>query len=127
MDKLIKSLSNKVVKLELERKSILKLNAQGNNRGYKPQCRRPPLQTLQRQRKEQLDQIPHPLYLEDDLDEQSSDTHEMQGSLYSSFSEEECEDMAHQEKSHDRESAENEEDIGDYCKQFADFMQAFLH
>lgn len=43
MDKLIKSLSHKVVKLELENKSLPKSNAQGNNRGYNPQYIRPPL------------------------------------------------------------------------------------
>ena len=36
MDKLIKSLSHNVVKLELENKSLLKQNAQGHNRGYNP-------------------------------------------------------------------------------------------
>jgi hypothetical protein len=42
------------------------------------------------------------------------------------FSEEEHENMAHQEASHDREATTNEEDIDYYCKQFADFMQAQL-
>jgi len=56
----------------------------------------PPLQILQRERKDQFDQIPPPLYLEDDLDEQPSYRHEMQGNLYSSFFEEEHENMARQ-------------------------------
>lgn len=127
IDKLIRSLSHKVGKLELKNKSLSKQNAQGNNRGYNPQYRRPPLQILPRERKEQLNQIPHPLYLEDDSDEQSSDTHKMQGNLYSAFSEEEHENMPHQETNHDREATANEEDIDYYCKQFADFMQAQLH
>lgn len=37
MDKLIKILSEKVVKLELENKGLLKSYAQGNNQGYNPQ------------------------------------------------------------------------------------------
>ena len=76
MDKLIKSLSHKVVNLELENESLPKQNAQGNNRGYNPQYRRPPLQILQREIKDQLDQIPLPLYLEYDLDEKTPDTNE---------------------------------------------------
>lgn len=36
MDKLIRSLSHKVVKLELENKSLPKQNAQGKNQGYNP-------------------------------------------------------------------------------------------
>lgn len=82
------------------------------------------MQILPRERKEQLDQIPHPLYLEDDPNEQSSDTHKMQGNLYSAFSGEEHENMAHQEAIHDGEAATDEEDIDYYCKQFANFMQA---
>jgi len=48
----------------------------------------------------------------------------MHGNLYSTFPEEEHENMAHQETSHDREVATNEEDMDYYCKQFVDFMQA---
>ncbi len=127
MDKVIKILSHKVVKLELDNKSILKRNTQGNNRGYNPKYRRPLLQILQRERKDQLDQIPPPLYIEDYPYEQLPNTHDMQENLYSSFSEEEQENMAHHEMCHDTEEIVNEEDIGDYCKQFADFMQAQLH
>jgi len=36
MDKLMKILSHKMVKIELENKSLQKQNAQGNNRGYNP-------------------------------------------------------------------------------------------
>jgi len=50
----------------------------------------------------------------------------MQGNMYSTSSEEEHENMAHQETSHDREEPKNEEDIVYYCKQFLDFMQAQL-
>ncbi len=37
MNKLIKILSHKVVKLKLDNKSLPKQNAQGNNQGYNPQ------------------------------------------------------------------------------------------
>ena len=108
MDTIIKSLSHKLVKLDLEKKSLPKRNAQGKNRGYNPQYIRPPLQILHRERKYQLDQIPPPLYLEDGPGEQPLDTHEMQGNLYSSFSEEEEETMAHHEMCQDREATINE-------------------
>lgn len=84
----------------------------------------PPLQVLPRERKEQLDQIPHPLYLEDGPDEQSSDTQEMQGNMYPAFTEEEYENMDHQEANHDREGTIEEEYMDYYCKQYAEFMQA---
>lgn len=51
----------------------------------------------------------------------------MQGNMYSSFYQEEHENMAHQDTSHDSEEKTKEEDINEYCKQFADFMQAQLH
>lgn len=69
------------------------------------------MKILQRERKDQLDQIHPPLYLEDDPIEQPSDTHEMQGNLYSSFCEEEHENMAHQETDKEGEAATNEEEI----------------
>ena len=46
----------------------------------------------------------------------------MQENIYFAFSEEEYENMAHQEANHDRETTTKEEDIDYYCKQFADFM-----
>lgn len=52
LDKPIRGLSHKVGKLEIENKSLSKHNAQGNNWGYNPSYRRPPLQILPRQRKE---------------------------------------------------------------------------
>lgn len=85
------------------------------------------MQILQRERKDQLNQIPPPLYIEDDPNEQPQDTHEMQGNLYSSFSEGEQESITNHDMVHEREATINEEDIGDYCKIFANFMQAQLH
>ena len=72
--RLIKSLSKKVGKLEIENKNLSRHNDQVNNWGYNPQYRRPPLQLLPRERNEKLDHIPHPLYSEDGPNEQSSDT-----------------------------------------------------
>lgn len=75
-----------------------------------------PLQQLPRERKEQLDQIPHPLYLEDGPDEKSLDTEEMQGNMYCSFSKEEHENMAHEEASHGEVASSDEEDMDYYCR-----------
>lgn len=36
MDKLVRILSHKLVKLDLENKSLAKKNSQGNNQGYNP-------------------------------------------------------------------------------------------
>lgn len=116
LDKLIRSLSHKVGKIELKNKNLFKQNAQINNQGYNPQYRRPPLQILPSERKEQLDHIPHPLYLEEDLDEQSLNTHERQRNFYFVFFEEEHENMAHQEANRDREAIAYEKDIDYYCK-----------
>lgn len=44
--------------------------------------------------------------------------------MFYALSEEEHENMAHQEASHDREAETEEEDIDYYLKQFVDFMQA---
>ena len=53
MSKMIKNLSNKLVKLELETKNSASKNFQNApNRGYNPQYRRPPLQILPREAKE---------------------------------------------------------------------------
>lgn len=65
---------------------------------------------FKRERKDQLDQIPPPLYTEYYPDEKPLDTPEMQGNLYSSFSKEEHENMAHHEICHDREEKINEEE-----------------
>lgn len=47
----------------------------------------------------------------------------MQGNIYVGFAEEEHENMAHQEVSHHKEVAIEEEDMDYYCRQFAKFMQ----
>ena len=54
--------------------------------------------------------------IEDVPDEQSQDTHEMLGNLYSSFSEEEQEIKTHHEEAQDMDVSVNEGEISDYCK-----------
>lgn len=66
MSNVIKTLSNKLIKLELESKNSQR-QAQ-RNRNFNPQYRRQPLQILQKERKDQ-DQIQAPLYIEADPDE----------------------------------------------------------
>ena len=75
MNKMIKNISNNLVKLKMEAKNSPSKNFQNApNRGYNPQYRKPPLQILQRERKEQQDQVPHPLYLEGQVDGPTEDT-----------------------------------------------------
>lgn len=56
MTKVIKNLSNKLVKMELENKNSQRQVKQNQNRGLNPQFRKQPLQILQRERKDQ-DQV----------------------------------------------------------------------
>ena len=59
MTKVIKNLSNKLVKLEIDNNKPAK-----QNRGvFNPQLKKQPLQILQRERKDQ-DQVQAPLYIE---------------------------------------------------------------
>ena len=87
MNKMIKNISSKLVKLELEAKNSSSKNFQNApNRGYNPQYRKPPLQILQREWKEQQDQVPHPLYLEGQVDGPTEDTTYEQEEAYLAFS-----------------------------------------
>ena len=71
---MIKNISHKLLKLELETKNSASKNFQNApNRGYNPQYRKPPLQILPREVKEQQDQVPHPLYLEGPVDDSTDD------------------------------------------------------
>ena len=71
---MIKNLSSKLVKLEMEAKNSPPNNFQNApNRGFNPQHRKPPLQILQRGQKEQQDQVPHPLYLEGQVEASPKD------------------------------------------------------
>ena len=63
-----------MVKLELEAKNAAPKNYyNAPNRGYNPQYKRPPLQILPREAKEQQDQVLHPLYLEGPVDDSTED------------------------------------------------------
>ena len=74
MRKMIKNLSGKLVKLELEaKKSASKNFHNAQNRGNNPQYRKPPLKILPRETKEQQDQVPHPLYLEGPVNDSTKD------------------------------------------------------
>jgi len=101
MRKMIKNL----VKLEVEAKNAAPRSFQNApNRIYNPQYRRPPLQILQKEIKEQQDRVPHPLYLEGPVDDSTEDaSYELEDS-----------NLAFSGADY-------------YCKQFADFMQAHLN
>ena len=62
MTKVIKILSNKLVKMELESKNSQR-HAQQNKGGFNPKFIKQPLQILQRERRDQ-DQVQAPLYIE---------------------------------------------------------------
>ena len=87
MNMMINNLSSKLVKLEMEAKNSPSKNFQNfPNRGYNPQYRKPHLQILQRERNEQQDQVPHPLYLEGQVDGPIEDTTYEQEEAYLAFS-----------------------------------------
>ena len=83
---MIKNLLSKLVKLEFEAKNSSSNNFQkAPNMGYNPQYRKPPLQILQRKRKEQQDQVPHPLYLEGQVDGPAEENAYEQEGAYLAF------------------------------------------
>ena len=87
MRKMIKKLSSKLVKLELEAKnSSSKPFQTAPNRGFNPQYRKPPLQILQRDRKEQQDHIQPPLYLEGQMDGPAEDIPDGKDDQYLAYS-----------------------------------------
>lgn len=56
---------------------------------------------MQKERKAQQDHVHPPLYLEDDLEEQILDANDIQGNVYSSFSNEEQELRLQEEEEHE--------------------------
>ena len=114
----IRKMIKKMVKLELEAKNAAPKNDyNAPNRGYNPQYRRPPLQILPRETKEQQDQVPHPLYLEGPADDSTGDA--AYGLEDSNLGFSNTDDMDCPLQDEDEEAK-----IDHYCKQFADFMQA---
>ena len=125
-----------MVKLELEAKNSTFKNFQNApNRGYNPQYRKPPLQILPREEKEQQDQVPHPLYLEGPVDDSTEDIAYRLGDENLAFSNSDgvegplqgndeagC-SLQEEEKTRDTDEAE----FDHYCKQFDDFMQAHFN
>ena len=97
---MIKNLSNKLVKLELETKNSAPRNFQNaQNRGYNPQYIKPPLQILPREAKGQQDQVPHPLYLEGLVDDSTEDAaYELQEEKLSFSNNDEVECPLHEEE-----------------------------
>lgn len=63
MNKMIRNLSNKLIKLELENKNLSRRSQPSPNRNFNPEYRRPPLQLLQMEIKDQHDHIQPTLYL----------------------------------------------------------------
>ena len=64
-----------MVKLELQANNSAFRNFQNApNRNYNPQYRKPPLQILPRESKEQHDQVPHALYLEGPVHDSTQDS-----------------------------------------------------
>ena len=131
---MIKNISSKLVKLELEANNSSSRPPQAAlNRVYNPQYKKPPLQILQRDRKEQQDHIQPPLYLEGQMDGPTEDIPDGQDDQYlaysngdeveSSLQESEGVELSLQEEEEKTSDAEDP-DIDDYCKQFVDFMQA---
>lgn len=116
MSKMIKNISNKLGKLELETKNSASKNFYNvPNRGYNPQYKRPPLQILPREAKEQSDQVAHPLYLEGPVDDSTDDiAYELEDSNLAFSNNDEMECPLQEEE-------EVEADY--YCKKFANFMQ----
>ena len=130
---MIKNIYSQLGKLELGTKNSTSKNVQNTpNRGYNPQYRKPPLQILQKEWKEQQDQVPHPLYLEGPSDNPVEDVAYGLEDANLAFSNSDGEEfplqgnegaecpLQEEEKTKDTEDAE----IDHYCKQFADFMQA---
>lgn len=85
MDNLIRNLSKKLIKLELENKNRSWQSQPSPNRNFNPQYRRPPLQHLQWERRDEEDHIQPPLYLEDDPEENIEETIEVQENQFSSL------------------------------------------
>ena len=115
----------KLVKLELEARNTVPRNFQNApNRGYNPQYKRPPLQILQKEIKEQQDQVPHPLYLEGQVDDSAEDAaYGVEDSDLAVSNDDQTEYLLHEE-----ENAREVQDSGvdHYCKHCAYSMQPHL-
>lgn len=127
MIKVIKSLSNKLVKLEIDNKKP----AQQNRGVFNPQFRKQPLQILQRERKDQ-DQVQAPLYIEAAPSRSVDDNEKEDEDQISAVYMEDGESEEEIEKEYEEESKETDisfvqEEMDDYCKQFTNFMQSELH
>ena len=90
MNNMIKNLSNKLVKLELEAKNSPPHSKKMiPNCGFNTQYQKPPLQLLQHERKEQQDHIQPPLYLEGELEGQAEEVTDSQEDQFLTYSDDE--------------------------------------
>lgn len=91
MTKVIRNLSNKLVKMELDNTNPPRKIKQGKNRNFNPQFRRPALQIMLREKQDQ-DQVQPPLYIEDEHKEGIEEALKFQEKQYSTLSKEGGED-----------------------------------
>lgn len=112
------------MKLELENKNPSIQIQQGLNMNFNPQFKRPPLQILWSEIKDQQDSVQPPLYIEDEPEEMLEEALKFQENQYSTLSKEEVEPL---EEGLDMDTPLDEEEIDAYYKKFADMMQVELH
>lgn len=123
---MIRNLSSKLVKLDLEANNSSPRPPQTFlNRGYNPQYRNPPLQILQRDQKEQQNNIQPPLYLEGKMDGPTEDIPDEKDDRYLAYSDgnefesslQEGEGVEHTlQEEEEKTSAAEDPEIDDYCK-----------
>ena len=126
MKKVIKNLSNKLLKMELENKNSQRL-AQQNRGVFNPQFRKQPLQILERERKDQ-DQVQAPLYIEATPSQSTEDDQrEVEDQISTMYMKEDDEEEECEEEYTEGEVSFDQEEMDDYCRQFIDFMQVEFH
>ena len=116
MCNVIKTLSDKLNRLELENKNFQRQTQY--NKNFNPQYRRQPLQILQKERKYQ-NQIQAPLYIEEGLGEEQP---ENQISTLYAVDEDELGIEGEEYVYDEADAIHNENEIDEYWKHFYDFM-----
>lgn len=123
MCNIIKTLSNKLNKLELENKNSQKQTQY--NKSFNPQYRGQNLQILRRGRKDQY-HIQAPLYIEADRVEKQEHPEDQISTLYA-IDEDELGIEGEEYEYDETYSIHDENKIDEYWKHFSNFMQAKLH
>ena len=124
MNNLIRNLSNKLIKLELESK-----NSQRHvqkNRNFNPQYRREPLQILQRERKDQ-DRIQAPLYIEEYPNGVLEHSGDHEDHIFTLYVVDDNELGVEGGEYSETDVIYDDIEIDECWKQFSDFMQVELH